>query len=129
MCFAGIQGTGQAFRKFEDPNIMYCSKHHDIWEFKAPWKSKKEKQHAGLAFMAPRGLSRYMKRICVPHDPQIQGRGAVMYFSGLGYELIFVITYATPFDIRRPVQEETESYGTGCRDGLRNCQHVHKWCV
>jgi exonuclease III len=95
MCFAGIQGTCQTYKKLEDPNIMYSCKYHDVWEFKAPWKAK-EKQHAGIAFMAPKGMNRHLKKICLPKSAEMQGRAVILYFAGLGYELIFVVVYLNP---------------------------------
>ena len=89
-----LQGTGQTYdpERGERCLQMWSTEFHDIIEARA---RRKLRGHVptGVAVMVPRGMAKIMKKVLLPGDPELGGRGLLIWFARGQFELCVATLY------------------------------------
>ncbi len=95
-----MQGTQETYspNRGEKPLQRSSTNNYDIWESKALRRKGQKGQFfsppEGVEIWAPKGLSAILKKVFIPEDQELQGRGMIIYFERGPFSYAFGTIYS-----------------------------------
>ena len=108
-CFALIQGTQRTYDpgRGEKGLQSYSTSFHDVYDSRVRKKGKGG-QPEGVMILGPKGSSKIVKKVMLPRDKDLEGRGLAVWYSRGLYDICMVSLYCPLGDRNPENQKKTE---------------------